>query len=84
MVLTDEGEVLTGLVIEQENGDLLVYPVDENASSVLVPADSVEEVKESKLSQMPDGLLDRLNASEVHNLLMYILAGGDPKDKVYK
>jgi putative heme-binding domain-containing protein len=84
MVLTDEGEVLTGLVVKQDNGDLLVYPVDENAGSVLVPADSIEMVKESKISQMPEGLLDRLNESEVHNLLMYIMAGGNSKDKVYE
>ena len=49
----------------------------------VVPADSVEDVKESKISQMPEGLLDRLNESEVYNLLMYIMAGGDPEDKVY-
>ena len=84
LVLTDEGEVLTGLVIKQDNGDLLVYPVDENAGSVVVPADAVEAVKESKVSQMPEGLLDRLNKSEVFNLLRYIMAGGDPKDKLYK
>ena len=83
IVLTDEGEVLNGLVIKQDNGDLLVYPVDENAASVVVPADNVEDVKESKISQMPEGLLDRLNESEVYNLLMYIMAGGDPEDKVY-
>lgn len=83
LVLTDEGEVLTGLVIKQDNGDLLVYPVDENAESVLLPADSIEDVKESKTSQMPEGLLDNLNASEVYNLLTYILAGGNPEDILY-
>lgn len=82
-VLTDEGKVLTGLVVEQADGDLLVYPIDENAKSVRVAADSVELVEESKISQMPEGLLDRLNRDEVRDLMAYILSGGDPDDRVY-
>ena len=82
-VLTDEGNVLIGLVIEQDNGDLLVYPIDENAGSVLVPADSIDQIAESKLSQMPEGLLDPLSAAEVRDLLTYIMSGGDPEDKLY-
>lgn len=82
-VLTADGDVLTGLVVEQDNGDLLVYPVDENAKSIRVAADDIEQIDASKLSQMPAGLLDRLNAEEVRDLMAYIMSGGDPNDKVY-
>jgi putative heme-binding domain-containing protein len=80
-VLTDEGKVLVGLVIEKDDGNLTVYPVDENAQSVEVDAESVELIETSKVSQMPEGLLDRLNANEVRDLLSYLMAAGDPNDK---
>ncbi|TWU08443.1 family 16 glycoside hydrolase [Stieleria varia] len=83
-VLTVGGQVHTGLVVEQPNGDLLVYPVDENAKSITIAADDVELVKPSKVSQMPAELLDRLNAGEVRDLIEYVMAAGDPNDKRYQ
>lgn len=80
-VLTSEGQILTGLVIEKDNGDLTIYPVDENAKSIEVAADDVELVEASKISQMPEGLLDRLNAGEVRDLINYLMSGGNPNDR---
>ena len=82
-VLTDDGQLLVGLVIEQGNGDLTVYPVDENAKAISVDADAVEMVEASKISQMPKGLLDRLNAKEVRDLVAYIMSGGNPNHQRY-
>lgn len=83
-VLTDDGQVLTGLVVEKENGDLTVYPIDENAKAVEVAADSVELIEPSKISQMPEGLLDRLNAEEVRDLISYLMAAGNPNDRRFR
>ena len=58
-VLTDEGQVLIGLVVKNEAGDLKVYPIDENAKSVNVDAESVELIEAFKISQMPEGLPPR-------------------------
>jgi len=83
-VLTDEGLVLTGLVVKQDNGDLTVYPIDENAKAVEVAADQVELIEESKISQMPENLLDRLNAEELRDLITYLMAAGNENDKRYR
>ena len=83
-VLTDDGKVLTGLVIEQDNGDLEVFPIDVNAKPITVDANSIEAIEPSKISQMPTGLLDTLNADEVRDLMAYIMAAGDKNDKRYK
>lgn len=82
-VLTDEGQVLTGLVVEQDNGDLLVYPIEADAKPTLVEADTIELVEPSKISQMPEALLDRMNADEVRDLLTYLMSAGDKKDRRY-
>lgn len=80
-VLTSDGTILTGLVIEKDNGDLTVYPIDENAKAVEIDADDVELIEESKVSQMPEGLLDRLGRDEVRDLVNYLMSAGNPNDK---
>ncbi|QDV84000.1 family 16 glycoside hydrolase [Planctomycetes bacterium TBK1r] len=80
-VLTADGQVLIGLVVEKEDGDLTVYPIDENAKAVDLDADSVELIEASKVSQMPENLLDRLSAEEVRDLLTYLMTAGNPNDK---
>ena len=80
-VLTDDGQVLIGLVVEKEDGDLTVYPIDENAKAVDIDADSVELIEASKVSQMPENLLDRVSAEEVRDLLTYLMTAGNPNDK---
>ena len=82
-VLTEDGQLLVGLVIEQSNGDLTVYPVDENAKAIKVEADAVESMEASKVSQMPAGLIDRFNAQEVRDLVAYIMSGGNPNHQRY-
>jgi putative heme-binding domain-containing protein len=42
------------------------------------------EMKPSKVSMMPSGLLDTLTAEEVIDLLVYLQAGGNPKSDRYK
>nr|WP_182866872.1 family 16 glycoside hydrolase [Rhodopirellula sp. JC639] len=80
-VLTEDGQILIGLVVEKDNGDLTVYPIDENAKAVEVDADSVELIEASKVSQMPEGLLNRLSRDEVRDLLTYLMSAGNPNDK---
>lgn len=83
-VLTDEGNVYTGLVIEQDSGDLLVYPIEPDAKPIEIEADTVEVIEPSKVSQMPEALLDRLNADEVRDLLTYLMSAGNKNDRRYR
>jgi putative heme-binding domain-containing protein len=88
-VLLADGEILSGLVVEQPDGNYLIYPNQTVGTSnpiepVKVNADDIDEVTESKVSQMPKELLNNLNADEVRDLIGYIMAGGDPEDKRYK
>ncbi|MCC9603926.1 DUF1080 domain-containing protein [Stieleria sp. JC731] len=83
-VLTDEGRVITGLVVKQDNGDLLVYPVEADAKPIAVEADTIEQIDPSKVSQMPEALLDQLNADEVRDLMTYLMSAGDKNDRRYR
>lgn len=77
------GEALVGLVVE--SGEVLkVYPADVKAEPRVVKRSEVKSVKESKISQMPPGLINMLNAQELADLMGYIMSGGDRGAKVYK
>lgn len=77
-VLTDDGQIYTGLAVEDKaNEQWIIYPVDENAKMIRVDRDAVELIEPSTVSQMPEGLLDRLNETEVRDLVGYLLSGGE-------
>jgi putative heme-binding domain-containing protein len=82
-ILTSDGKTLVGRVVEL--GDALhVYTADVNLPPQLVPKDDVEEMQESKVSQMPVGTIDTLNAEELKQLIAFILSGGDKRSKHFK
>ena len=80
-VLTIDGQILEGLVVKQDNGDLALYPVGQDAKPVAIPAEDVESISESKVSQMPAELLDTLSAEEVRDLITYLMSAGNEKDR---
>jgi putative heme-binding domain-containing protein len=82
-LLTSEGKVLVGraLLIGDE---YYVYTVDADAKPIIIAKDDVETIQESKLSQMPLGLIDSLNEEELKDLMAYLIAAGDKKAGVYK
>ena len=48
--------------------------------TVNVSKDRLENIELSKISPMPAGLINRLNEQEITDLIMYMLAGGNPKN----
>ncbi len=82
-VLTASGTVLVGRVVEINN-QVHVYTADANAKPVVLNKDDVEEMTPSKVSQMPEGLVDSLSSEELKDLIAYILAAGDQRNAVYK
>ena len=44
----------------------------------------VASKKASKISMMPGGLINSMNAEELKNLMAYFVSGGDPKHKIFR
>ncbi len=83
-VLTSGGQVLSGIVIEQDPETILIYTSDPKVEPRRVSTDDIEEIRPSQVSQMPSGLLDRMNADELRDLMAYILSGGEANHKIYR
>lgn len=82
-VVTSAGDVILGRAILL--GDQLhIYKPDPNEKPVILSQSDVESMEPSKVSQMPDGLIDSLNAEELKDLIAYILSAGDRGASVFK
>lgn len=72
-LLTFDGEILTGLVVGIE-GKLQAY-VGTDGTIFRVDKDDIEERRELTTSIMPSGLLNSMSASEIRDLIAYLLQG---------
>ena len=68
-VATNEGRVLTGIAVEQSATQIVLQLPTER---VLIPRDEIEETRQSPLSMMPEGQLDRLTPDQIRNLIAYL------------
>lgn len=82
-VTTQDGAVHTGLVVDR--GDKLeIYPPDAKSAPTQVERAAVAKIEAVAVSQMPPGLIDALSGAELRDLMAYLMAAGDPQDKLYQ
>ena len=71
-----DGTALFGVVHKTWDGDMEVYeviPAVAEAKPIRIPLDDVASVAPSPQSPMPAGLLNRLSADEIKDLLAFVL-----------
>jgi putative membrane-bound dehydrogenase-like protein len=69
-VLTTDGRLLTGLIVEAT--PQAVTLVDAKNDRTIVPRDKIDDMKPSTISLMPEKLLDVLTESEIRDLFSYL------------
>ena len=75
-VITDDGRVVSGLKIE-ENDKLLVLRGADGQNQTL-QKDEIEESFQDKRSIMPQGLLESLTESELRDLFAFLVSTTPP------
>jgi putative heme-binding domain-containing protein len=85
IIATTDGKTVTGRIVNLF-GDTISVNTDMLDPNKLVNVDRkrVETMEKSKVSMMPEGLLDTLNQDEVLDLLAYLLSRGDRKQKMFQ
>ena len=66
-----DGRLMTGVVLDNDGQTLKLQTQDE---LVTLEVSSVEEIKQTELSLMPEKLLDKLTDGEKVELLKYLMA----------
>jgi putative membrane-bound dehydrogenase-like protein len=69
IVVTNNGRVITGLIIESSPSRLVIQTATDR---VTLPADEIDEVRLSDVSIMPEGQLDKLTREQVRDLIAYL------------
>jgi len=82
IIETKQGEVVSGLIVEQDAKSVKVRANPDNPPREVLLAD-IDEKIESKVSLMPEGLLVTLSADEILDLLAYVLSGANPRDALF-
>ena len=84
LFVLDDGRTITGM-ITAENADqieVVINPLAKDKPTVILKEEIVAS-KKSPVSQMPQGLLDKLSREEILDLLTYVYAKGDKKHSLY-
>ena len=85
IITTTAGKVVTGRIVnyQGDNMSVMTNMLDPN-DLANVNAKKVESIEKSKVSMMPEGLLDTFKEDEILDLVAYLLSRGDRKNKMFK
>ena len=87
-VLTDEGDIHTGVIVNlgvRRDGDAIVLNTDltDPNQRVTINRNTIEQLVVSKTSPMPAGLFNRMTKDEILDLTAYLISGGDSEHKMF-
>jgi putative heme-binding domain-containing protein len=85
VVLTKlDGETVTGIIVNL-NGDVVQVNTDLTDPNQRVGVDrkQVKSIETSKISPMPEGLLNMLQKEEILDLVAFVLSGGDARNAMF-
>jgi putative heme-binding domain-containing protein len=71
-----DGRIITGLVVDENDRQLTL--VDSNRQKMVIGRESIEDVKPSDVSVMPEALLDKLTEPQIRDLFRYLQSQGVP------
>lgn len=80
-----DGDTVTGVIVNL-NGDSIHVNTDSSSPNQLISVDrkQVKSIETSKVSPMPEGLLNLLQKEEILDLIAYVLSGGDSRNAMFK
>ena len=85
MVITDEGLVHSGVVVNLNNDGLtLNTDLTDPNKRVTINRNTIDEMLVSKTSPMPAGLFNRMTREEILDLVAYLISGADPKHEYFQ
>ncbi len=75
VIQTDDGRVINGIIVQEDDEVLAVQTQNERLS---LAKNEIEASEKSKLSLMPEGLLEKLSEPELRNLIGYLSGPDQP------
>jgi putative heme-binding domain-containing protein len=83
MILTKDGEVFNGRILAENEKQLTLRPDPFSKEPIVVDKENIQDRQLSKVSEMPQGLLNTLTKEEILDLVAYIRSAGKAEDKAF-
>lgn len=84
IVHTDNGKLIIGRVVSQDSKRLMIRTDPFARQLTEVSVDSIEQHLPSKVSEMPQGLVNVLTQDEILDLIAYMRSAGKPQDRAFQ
>jgi putative membrane-bound dehydrogenase-like protein len=86
IIATLGGKLYSGVIVEQNDQVLKLSdnPLKEDGGVIEIPKKDIDEQDESKVSIMPEGLLNTMTKEEILDLLAYIISGANPEHPAFR
>ena len=83
-MVTVDGLSISGRIAGEQDGQLTILTDPEDATKIKkVAKNDVDQIIPSKVSLMPDKLLNVLSRDEALDLLAYLMSRGNPNDRMF-
>jgi putative heme-binding domain-containing protein len=82
-IVTRKKEVFVGTIEAEDDEKVVIRPSPFATHTETVRKGDIETRRPSKLSVMPEGLVDVLTEDELLDLLAYLRSGGNPHDRAF-
>jgi putative heme-binding domain-containing protein len=83
-IITKSKRVVVGTIAEENDEKLVIRSSPLSTQTETVLKKDIAQRRPSKLSIMPEGLIDVLSENEVLDLLAYLRSAGDPRDPAFR
>jgi putative heme-binding domain-containing protein len=85
VVVTNDGHTITGRIVNLAGEEIHINTdmLDPNKISI-VKREQVETIGASKISMMPEGLIDGFTTDEILDLVAYLYSRGNRNDKMFR
>lgn len=83
MIDTTDGDTQVGRITMEDDAKLLLQPNPLSTDTIEIAKREVKSRTLSKVSMMPQGLVDHFTKEEILDLIAYLRSAGDTKDKAF-
>ena len=84
MLLTSDGDVITGRIVGEEDNQLIVRTHPFSTKNMKLWKYNIEDRRPSNISEMPQHLINILTREEIFDLIAYLRSGGKREDAAFR
>ncbi len=83
VIRTLDGDIVTGRVVEEDDKEIKVRTDPFARELVTIAKSNIDARQQSRLSEMPQGLINTLSKDEILDLIAYMRSAGNAQDKAF-